>query len=214
MTNSQAVDDSKKNQAVGIYLAVLGAAGGVLIALAVMHTLGGWAYGLGGFLVLAGVGGLVGMKMGGGFASAPCPGCGAALKFQHPKIARIMACEACGAWAEGAETMRAVPDDRVADYPAFTVDMPAEGVRWPGNGVPACPLCDRPATQTKRVEGKSTGAVLAGAMLGGSVGKVHSIEAPTCGQHDDGVALLVGAEGLQLGFRSRAYHLRFLQLNS
>jgi len=203
--------DVKKDKNVTIYLVLVGVAGlGLVVASAVLGW-GFYGYGGGAFLMLAGFGGLIGKAKEGGFAEAPCPGCGELLKFQFEKQARIMKCEACGVWSEGTETMARVPDDRVADYPVFTTPMPADGVRWPTrpDGERACPLCDAAATGTQKIEGSDPLGLTAAAVSPVSVRRVHSIDAPVCPEHTDGVALFVSGSDLALGFRSRAYQLRF-----
>jgi len=206
-------NDANKNRMMLIYLATLCAVGIGLVAANAAFEVGGWVYGLGGFLVVAGLGGLAGMNKGGGFGVAPCPGCGAELSFQLTNQFRTMECNCCGTWSEGNETMTTVPDDRVADHCAFTVNMPDECVRWPGGDRPVCPVCHDPAVRMDKIEGCDALGTTAALLSPIAVQRVRSIEAPRCAQHTDGVALFVAGSKVTLGFRSRAYHLEFCQLN-
>ena len=202
--------NQQKNRSVTIYLIVIGVIGVALVVLAAARVFGGWAWVLGGLLALSGLGGLAGMKMGGGgFASCPCPACGEPLEFQHPKVSRIMQCPRCGAWAEGAEEMHAVADDFLAKYPAFTVPMP-EPVQWP----PGCPVCSQADVDMRQIEGQSWAGQMFSMVSPVSVVKTYKMDVPMCRDHKDGVALLVDPDhALSLGFRSRAYQLRFIELN-
>ena len=212
---SAVTTDAPKDKFVTIYLVLIGVAGLVLIVVSALFSWGFYGYGGGGFLVLAGFGGLLGKKMSGGFAEAPCPGCGELLKFQFEKEHRTLKCEACGVWSEGTETMSRVPDDRVLDSPLFTTPMPEHGVQWPTNeeGAVCCPLCDEASTGFEKIEGGDMVGLAAAAVSPVSVRRVYSIDAPICPAHKGGVALFVQGTDQFLGFRSRAYQLRFEALN-
>ena len=207
--------DTSKDRMVTIYLACLGAVGvGVLIAAALLGW-GFWGYFGGGFLVVAGFGGLAGKLKEGGFAVAPCPGCGEELKFQFAKKERIMKCPACGMWSMGTETMAPVPDETVAQYPVFTTALPPHDVGWPvtESGEARCSMCERPGEFIK-VEGADPMGTMGAMILPVSVRTVHSMMVPLCADHKDGTALLVSGSTSALGFRSRAYQLEFEAINN
>ncbi len=206
--------DTAKDRKVTIYLVTVGIIGVIIIVAAALRSWGYWGYFGGGFLVVSGFGGLLGKMKEGGFAVAPCPGCGAPLKFQFAKQARILQCASCGLWSEGTETMAPVPDERVADFPVFSSPLPEGEVRWPANdaGEVVCSMCDRPARFIK-IEGMDPVRALGSMVLPVSVSTVHSIMVPVCDEHHDGVALLVSGSQSALGFRSRAYQLRFCAVN-
>ncbi len=113
-------------------------------------------------------------------------------------------------------TMALVADDYVANSPVFTTPMPEGGVVWPSAGSehPVCPMCDQPSSGFEKIEGGDALGMTAAMVAPVSVRRVHSIQAPICPEHDDGVALFVSGSELELGFRSRAYQLRFEALNS
>lgn len=203
--------DAEKDKMVTIYLVVVGVLGVGLIVAGAMLDWGGYAYGGGAILAFSGLGGLVGKRMEGGFAQAPCPCCGEALRFQFPKMARTMQCDECAAWAEGTETMALVPDDRIAESPVFTTPLPEGGIAWPlgADQQPCCPMCDRTASGFRKIDGSDAIGMTAAMVSPVSVRKVHSLEVPICGEHSDGIALFVTGSDLKLGFRSRGYQLRF-----
>ena len=106
--------------------------------------------------------------------------------------------------------MHEVATDRVADYPAFTVLMP-ENIRWPEG----CPVCSETQTHMREIDGQSWAGTMFSMVSPVSVVKTYRIDVPMCGEHRDGIALLVDADHtLSLGFRSRAYQLRFIELNT
>jgi len=208
-----AVERNKsKNKGFAIYLGSLGAAGIGLMLATYFLDWGFWGWFGGGFLIVAGLGGLGSMAKTGGVGNLRCPACFTDIEVMHISQKRIIACPDCKTYLEGAEQMTEVPKERVADHAAFIARL-VEPVNWPAG----CPLCGADVTRRVKIEGMSMGGTMAALALPVSVTKTYSIEAPACSEHDDGVSLFVVSkdEGkLQVGFRSFAYYKKFCELNN
>ncbi len=216
--NTQARLDPKKNLVLSILLLTIAAGG---IALIVVGSQRDWdfvgLFWIGAITAIAIVG-LVGRVLGGGFASAPCPHCGAAIRFMNIDTARTERCDQCGKWSAGTSEMHALAPDHVARMPVFPVPLPEGEVRWPAgpDGVLHCPVCAGACTRSVQLEASSVLSNAFATLSPISLQRVHSLRAPACAQHDDGVALDLdeSQEALELTFRSFSYMHKFIRLNA
>lgn len=202
--------DDAKNRSALIVTSVMTLVGASLLAIGFMRDWGFLAMFWSGVMTLIfAVAAVSGRTKKGGFAQAPCPACGATMKFTHPGTARTLACEACGVWSAGTQSMAVVAEDHVDAEPVFRVPLPESGVEWlrDEDGRVQCPTCAKPAVGEIQIEASSG---TPGLILPVSVQTVHKLQAPRCSDHDDGVALFLGEETeLELGFRSHQYMQRF-----
>src|SRR5690606_28499721 len=113
MDSAEVLVDEEKNRFFTIYLSALAMAGIALIVCSALFEWGFYGYFGGGFLLVAGAGGLASKKVTGGAGLAKCPKCGTLNKIFHITQHRYLKCGGCGAWLEGAETMSVVPPDRI-----------------------------------------------------------------------------------------------------
>ncbi|HJL47668.1 MAG TPA: hypothetical protein RMG45_17570, partial [Polyangiaceae bacterium LLY-WYZ-15_(1-7)] len=101
MTPSSSIAaDPKRNRFFAIYLSSLAVLGLGLIWAGATLGWGGWAYGLGGFLLVAGAGGGISMLVTGGAGKVSCPRCGHASEVLHISQERVLECAGCGEWLE------------------------------------------------------------------------------------------------------------------
>lgn len=212
MDSTAVEQDRSANAGYLVYFAVLVLIGGGLITAGVMWDWGFWAYFGGGVVLFAGFASTAGMMMTGGIGRVKCPQCGTEHEVQHITMHRYLECTGCHAWLEGAEMMHLVPEDRVADHPAFLTELP-ETVRWveDGHGL-ICPTCGGHADSVVTAEGRSALGSAAAVMSPVSVQRVIRLDVPVCKEHRDGVALFKDGTP-QIGFRSYAYMRRFRALN-
>ena len=205
--------DPKRNRFLAIYLTSLALVGIGLIAAGAVLGLGGWTYGLGGLLLVAGGGGGITMLATGGAGKVSCPRCVFENEVLHLSVARTIECGGCGEWLEGAREMTVVSPDHVAKHPTFTCPLPAEPLQWVHReGVPLCPTSGSPSLNTKTIEGRSALGSFAAVVAPVSVVRVVKLDVPVCPKHDDGVALSLG-ETKALAFRSLHYMRLFRKLN-
>jgi hypothetical protein len=205
---SQVVPDSGKNKVMMIYLGCLAVAGVVVMVLTHLKGWGFWGWFGGGFLIVAGGGGLGSAAKTGGAGKFDCPNCGETIKVLHITEERTLPCPGCKTYLEGAHEMKPVPEQRITKFPAFEAWLP-EAFHWPEG----CTVCDNTASRTVEVE--SSGNVSMLSMVSPiSVSKVSKITAPACPKHQDGVALFRTSQGTTIAFRSLAYFRSFCRLNS
>jgi hypothetical protein len=200
--------DKKKNRFLTIYLSGLAVAGITLFVLTYLFAWGFWGWFGGGFLLVAGAGGIAGMLKTGGAGKLACPACLGELKVLHISEQRTMPCPRCKTYLEGAEKMILVPKHRVAQTPVFEAPLP-EAFAWPEG----CPTCGEPATRTVKVEGMSLGGSMAMLMAPVALARVSKVDAPCCDKHKNGVALYRSGGGTIVAFRSYAYWWQFCGLN-
>lgn len=203
--------DEAKNRTALIVTSVLTLVGVSLLTAGFMRDWGFLPMFWSGVMTLvAAAAAISGLAKKGGFAEAPCPACGATLKFIHPEKARTLACEACGVWSTGTQSMAVVALDHLDAEPVFLVAIPdSGGVEWlrDEDGRVQCPTCAKPAVGEVEIEASSG---TPGLILPVSIQTSHKLQAPRCSEHDDGVALFIGEETeLELGFRSHQYMQRF-----
>ncbi len=210
--------DPTKNFVLSIVLVTMAAGG---IALVVIGSQRDWGFvGLfwSGVMVVFALAGLIGRARGGGFASAPCPHCGASIRFMNIEAARTERCDQCGEWSAGTSEMRALAADHVARMAVFPVPLSKGEVRWPTgpDGAQRCPVCAGVCTRSVQLEASSVLSNAFAMLSPISLQRVHSLRAPACDHHDDGVALDLdeSQEALELTFRSFAYMQDFVRLNA
>lgn len=165
------------NRAIFIYLGALAAAGIVIIALTALRGWGGYGYGGGALLVLAGLGGMGGIAKQGGFGTVTCPACQHTGRIQFTKLHRTLQCGRCHTWLHGAETMSTVPSDHVAAKPTYWIELPK-----PVTLGHACLQCGAPATRRVKIEAVRGAATVA--VVGVGVLTTTSLEVPACAAHD------------------------------
>ncbi len=170
-----------------------------------------------GVLALGSLGGLAMTFKKGGFAMADCPSCGAPMQLGEFGDTFLHRCGKCQSYSHGKDSMELVGDDHVAETAAFISPMNPETLRWPRNELDhlACPICDAKAELVEiELADVSAGAALG---VGGKV-TTYKYKVPQCPEHDDGIALEKEWEAedqpLVMAFRSRAYQLRYDELNS
>lgn len=211
------VIDTSKTKTARISMGVMGSIGLALLGAGVAFD---WQF-LGmfwsGVLAFGSLGGLAMTFKKGGFAMAACPSCGASMELGEFGDTFLHRCEACKSYSHGTESMTLVGDDHVAEIAAFLSPMNPEDLRWPRNDADhlACPMCDGNAELVEiELADVSAGAALG---VGGKV-TTYKYKVPQCPEHDDGIALEKDWDDedqpLVLGFRSRAYQLRYDTLNS
>lgn len=95
--------------------------------------------------------------------------------------------------------MSVVPDDRVADHPAFNTYLPNPHA-WPEG----CAHCGEPATRELQVESSAD-----------AFGKYIKVRVPFCNSHDES-SVWINKEGggTFIYFHSLDYMRRFKQLNA
>lgn len=204
---SRVVTDSGKNKVMMVYLACLAAAGVVVMVLTHLKGWGYWGWFGGGFLIVAGAGGLASAAKTGGAGKFDCPQCGETIKVLHITEERTLPCPACKTYLEGAHEMKPVPPQRVTRWATFEAWLP-ETFHWPEG----CPVCGETASHTVEVESTGGASVLS-AISPISVSKVSKVTAPACPKHKDGVSLYRSGKGTIIAFRSFAYFERFCELN-
>lgn len=154
----------------------------------------------------------------GGFAAAPCPGCGVQMRFTNPERARTLQCEACGAWSTGREEMAPITDDHIAPTPVFPTPLPEDGsLRWPAldGGAAMCADCCGEAHETFTIEGNDGLGQVAAMASPVSVRRIHTLEVPTCGAHGkEGAALQVVGREATLLVKSWPFHRALAASNS
>jgi hypothetical protein len=205
---AQVTTDQGANRFYVWYLSSLAVVGTALILLGVKDVLGTWAFVVGGFLVVGGVGGLISMAATGGAGKVSCPSCGTSIKVLHISMSRLERCSGCGVYLEGAKVMQVVPPDRIEKGCCFSAPLP-EKWAWPEG----CPVCGGPVTRTVTVEGIDAPGTLTTMISPIAVVRISKIEAPCCAAHADGVGLTRDGKETSIGFRSIAYWRRFCELN-
>lgn len=209
------VDTSKTKQA-RISMGVMGSVGVGLLAAGFSLDWGFLGMFWSGVLAVGSLGGLAMTFKSGGFAVAACPSCSAPMQLGQLGETFLHRCEKCGSYSHGKDTMTLVADDHVAESATFLSPLNNVGLRWPTNeaGELACPMCNADA-QLRKIE---LGDLSAGAAIGvGGKITTYSFDVPQCPQHTDGIALEKEwdqeDQPLVLAFRSRAYQLRYNELN-
>jgi endogenous inhibitor of DNA gyrase (YacG/DUF329 family) len=208
MPQSDVNIDRSRNKGMLIYFAVLAIGGLVVVILTVMRDwgFGGWFGGV--LLLFTAVASVGSMAKTGGAGLATCPRCGHANPVLHVTMHRYLCCAGCQTWLEGSTTSNVVPDDHVASYPVFDLELP-EPIMWPEG----CPVCAGPVTRTHEIEGTDVVGDVFAMVAPVAIQKVIKLQAPCCEQHDDGVALRrEGGQGV-ISFRSMSYWRRFMAAN-
>lgn len=202
--------DFEINKGFLIYFAVLSIAGATILVLTIVKGWGFWGWFGAVFLLIAGVGGGLGMVQSGGAGKVACPACGHSNAVLHINRERVMQCSGCRAWLEGSTQMLVCPDDRITDTPSFETALPKD-IRWPEG----CPTCGEPCTRTMKVQGTSMAGDMTAMVAPVSVQRVTKVQVPCCDQHDDGGVWVFrrGSESF-ICFRSLAYCRAFERLNA
>ncbi|MFO0548439.1 MAG: hypothetical protein U0271_08640 [Polyangiaceae bacterium] len=156
-------------------------------------------------------------------AVGECPACDMYIGGLSTGRNEAVFCPYCGQFAEGENgELWVASDERLMDWPGFTVELPHQ-VRWPDG----CCVCGKPATRTTEielVETRDANIVKDLAVRTVTLGiaklvetKKFSVRVPHCQDHRDGAALYAAAQPDQImpaiGFRSRGYMRRFCELN-
>ncbi len=197
-----------RNQGFAVYFVVLLLIGVGLLVGAALRDWGFWGWFGGGVLIFTGLASLFGMAKTGGAGVAHCPRCKHAIDVLHVTEHRYLCCPGCATWLEGSTAMAVVPDEHVASYPAFEVELP-QTYRWP----PGCPVCGAAETRTLDIEGTDVIGDVFAMVAPVTIQRVSKISAPACDQHDDGVALIREGSRTLIRFRSLAYLRSFMALN-
>ncbi len=209
--------DASKTKNARISMGVMGTIGVGLLAAGVALDWGFLGMFWSGVLAVGALGGLGMTFKNGGFATAACPSCGVSMQLGEFGKTFLRRCEKCRTYSHGKGRMAVVADDHVADTAAFLSPMHTVSLRWPLNqgGHLACPMCDADA----ELEEIELADVSAGAAIGvGGKITTYKYKVPRCPEHDDGIALdkewEEEGQPVVLGFRSRAYQLRYDELNA
>lgn len=211
MPNSDVQIDRSKNKGMLIYFAALGVAGLVIVIFTVLRSWGFWGWFGGGLLLFTALASVVSMAKTGGAGLAVCPVCGHANPVLHVTMHRYVCCAGCNTWLEGSTTSNVVPEEHVASYPAFRIELPNELPQfiWPGG----CPVCGGPVTRTHEIEGTDVVGDAFAMVAPIAIQKVTKIEVPCCDQHDDGIAVHREGGVPVLTFRALSYCHRFMIVN-
>ena len=209
--------DASKTKNARISMGVMGGIGVALLTTGVALDWGFLGMFWSGVLAVGALGGLAMTFKTGGFATAACPSCGVSMELGTFGETFLHRCEKCRNYSHGKDNMAVVANDHVAETAAFLSPMNTVNLRWPLNeaGQLACPMCDANA-ELREVELKDLSA---GAAIGvGGTLTTYKYEVPQCPQHEDGIALDKEWEEEEqpvvLGFRSRAYQIRYDELNA
>ena len=196
---AQVETDYAKNKFFMIYFIVWGVIAIALFVCSYMFEWGFWGWFGGVFAVMVAAGGAGGMAKTGGAGLVNCPACGEQNKILHISEHRIMQCESCRAWIEGAEAMGVVPEDRITDHPAFRTYLPQRH-RWPEG----CAFCGQTATQELEVESSES-----------ITGKYVKVGVPFCDLHD-GSRVYISTEvgGSYISFCNLQYFRDFKAMNA
>lgn len=205
--------DTRRTKMMMVYLGIVGVLGVATIAVTVVAELGYYGYLVGGILLLAGVGGLGGLRASGGAWMAACPSCGATITSGElgdalkQNDAKVVCCPKCGAYARGTEALVVVEAGYVHPSPVFEAPLP-ERFAWPAG----CQACGGHATRSVRVEGRSFAGQMAGVV--GGVAMVSSVDVPVCDAHTfDPVWLVRKPGGTVISFRAIELWRRFRAQN-
>ena len=209
--------DASKTKNARISMGVMGSIGVALLGAGVALDWGFLAMFWSGVLAVGTLAGLAMTFKSGGFAIAACPSCSASMELGQFGETFLHRCEKCRNYSHGKDSMAVVADDHVAESAAFLSPMNTVNLRWPQNeaGHLACPMCNANA-ELKEVELKDLSA---GAAIGvGGTLTTYTYQVPQCPEHDDGIVLDKEWEEddqpVVFGFRSRAYQLRYDELNA
>lgn len=211
MPNSDVQIDRSKNKGMLIYFAVLGIAGLVIVIFTVLRSWGFWGWFGGGLLLFTALASVASMAKTGGAGLASCPRCGHANPVLHVTMHRYLCCAGCQTWLEGSTTSSVVPEDHVASYPVFRLELPSElpELTWPKG----CPVCGGPVTRMREIEGTDVVGDAFAMVAPVAIQKVTKLEVPCCDQHDDGIAVHREGAAPILSFRSLSYWRRFMTAN-
>jgi endogenous inhibitor of DNA gyrase (YacG/DUF329 family) len=208
MPTSEVQIDRSKNKDMLIYFAVLGIGGLVIVIFTVIRGWGFWGWFGGGLLLFTALASMGSMAKTGGAGLANCPNCGYATPVLHVTMHRYLCCAGCQTWLHGSTTTEVVPEDHVATYAAFDLELPAS-IIWPEG----CPLCGGAVTRALELEGTDVVGDAFAMVAPVAIQKVSKLEAPCCDQHDDGVALRREGGLAVVSFRSLSYWRRFMLAN-
>lgn len=216
MSSTPVTVDTEKTKKARISMGVMGTIGLALLGAGVALD---WQFvGMfwSGVLAFGALGGLAMTFKKGGFATAPCPSCGAPMELGEYGDTFLHRCEKCGSYSHGSESMALVGDDHIAETAAFLSPMNPDDLRWPRNENDqlACPICNADAELVEiEFADVSAGAAIG---VGGKV-TTYKYKVPQCPEHSDGIEMDKDWEHddqpLVLGFRSRAYQLKYNALN-
>lgn len=197
--SSEVETDYAKNKFFVYYFVFWGVVSIALFACSWYFSWGFWGWFGAVFALMVAAGGAGGMAKTGGAGVLACPACGEQVKVLHISEHRVIRCDSCKAWLEGAERMNVVPDDRIADHPAFRTYLPRSHA-WP----PGCVHCQAPATRELEVESTSS-----------ATGTYSKVSVPFCDAHD-GNSIFIEREsrGTFISFASLDYYRKFKQLNA
>lgn len=196
------IADKQQTKNILIYLGALSLIGTGAITASALGVIGSFGYYVGGLLLLAGLGGLGGLRAAGGAWKAECPSCQAlitsaeldnGLQLLQEKVVR---CAKCGTYVRGTDSLEVVEDGYVHATPVFEVPLPKQ-FQWPTG----CQVCSAPATRTVHVEGKSFAGQMTDVVGGISI--VSSVDVPVCDAHtQEPVWLTRTPKGAVISFRS------------